>query len=141
MATITVTHLAAEKFRIETRDHVVLVDQHGDDGTEIGPTPVELLVMALSGCAAHYAVGHLRAQGAPVDGLVVRGRWSMRAGPTRVGRVALTVVAPARLTAEQQDGLLAAIDHCTVHNTLRIPPLVEVQVAEPNAATTGGAAQ
>lgn len=139
MAPITVTHLTEDKFRIETRDHVVLVDQPGDDGKEIGPTPVELLVMALSGCAAHYAVGHLRAQGLPAEGLVVRGRWSMRAGPTRVGRVALTVVVPTRLTAVQQDALLAAIDHCTVHNTFRIPPVVEVQVAEPNMASTGGA--
>lgn len=136
MATISVTHLAGEKFQIETRDHVVLVDQPSEGGDEVGPTPVELLVMALTACAAHYAVGHLRARGLPAQGLTVTGRWSMRAAPARVGRVALTVTTPARLTDDQRQGLLEAVDHCTVHNTLRNPPLVEVAVAEPSL--TGG---
>ncbi|WP_158888135.1 OsmC family protein [Amycolatopsis anabasis] len=107
MATVTVAHLADEKFRVETRDHLVLVDQPSDDGTEIGPTPVELLVMALSACAAHYGVAHLRSAGLPADGLAVRGRWSMRSDPPRVGRVELTVVLPAPLEPEQQARLRA----------------------------------
>lgn len=139
MATVSVTHLAGDKFRVETRDHVVLVDQPGEEGG-IGPTPVELLVMALAACAAHYAVGHLREEGLPADGLSVRGRWSMRADPARVGRVALRIVVPTRLTAAQQDRLRQVVDHCTVHNTLRIPPLVEVAIAETNLAPTGGTA-
>ncbi|MFD9890906.1 OsmC family protein [Amycolatopsis sp. NPDC059027] len=137
MATVTVTHLAADKFRLETRDHVVLVDQPSDDGTELGPTPVELLVMALAGCAAHYAVNHLRAAGLPAAGLTVHGRWSMRTGPVRVGRVELTVVLPDPIEPDQERNLLSAIEHCTVHNTLRHPPHVEVQVAEPSMVAVG----
>ena len=137
MATISVTHLAGQKFQIETRDHVVLVDQPSALGDEIGPSPVELLVMALSACAAHYAVGHLREQGLPAKGLTVTTRWSMRAAPARVGRVALTVTTPARLTDEQQQRLLEAVEDCTVHNTLRTPPRVEVTLADTLTATGG----
>ncbi|MTD54590.1 hypothetical protein [Amycolatopsis pithecellobii] len=90
MATVSVTHRAGDEFRVETRDHVVLVDQPGDDGG-IGPTPVELLIRP--------KVGRPRA---------ARNRCHAR--------------------------------RCAVHNTLRVPPLVEVAVAATNLAPTGGTA-
>lgn len=137
MATITVTHLADDKYRTETRDHVILVDQPSDEGIEIGPTPVELLVMALAACAAHYGVSHLRGEGLPSDGLAVRCRWSMRANPASVGRIELTMLLPAPLEPAQQERLLAAIDHCTVHNTLRHPPRVAVEISELSMVPVG----
>lgn len=36
MATITVTHLADERFRIDVRGHELLVDQPGNGGEEAG---------------------------------------------------------------------------------------------------------
>ncbi|RZQ65929.1 OsmC family protein [Amycolatopsis suaedae] len=137
MSTVSVTHLADQKFRVETRDHVVLVDQPADDGTEVGPTPLELLVMALASCAAHYGVAQLRADGLPADGLMVQARWTTRPDPVRVGRVSLRIVLPAPLEPAQQQRLLAAIDHCAVHNTLRCPPQVEIEVAEPSMLAIG----
>ncbi|MBC6445842.1 OsmC family protein [Actinokineospora xionganensis] len=120
-----------DRFQIQTRGHVVLADQpRGDDGVEVGPTPVELFVMSLATCAAHYAAGYLRHQGLPQEDLRVECRWTMRADPPRVGRVELTVVAPVPLDADRTAALLAAVDHCTVQNSLRQPPEVRVAVAE-----------
>ncbi|WP_216207291.1 OsmC family protein [Amycolatopsis aidingensis] len=138
MAMVTVRHLADDKFRMETREHVVLADQPSGREDEAGPTPVELLVMALAACAGYYGVRNLRSQELPADGLTVRVRWSMRTEPARVGRVQLDVLVPAPLQPAQRDRLLAAIDRCTVHNTLRQPPRVEVDVVEPSVHRAGG---
>ncbi|GGS28315.1 MULTISPECIES: OsmC family protein [Actinokineospora] len=127
MATISVTHLHGNRFLATTRNHPVLVDQPGDD---IAPTPVELCVMALASCAAHYAVGYLRAEGLCDRGVTVECRWSMRPNPARVGRVEIAVRTPQPLTDKHRCGLLAAVDHCTVHNTLRLPPDIDVRVTD-----------
>jgi putative redox protein len=131
MAAIAVTHVGEDRFQIETRGHVVLADQPRSDGMEVGPTPVELMVMALAGCAAHYAVGYLRERGLPEAKLGVDARWTMRADPPRVGTVELTVTPPGRLEPDEYAGMVAAVERCTVHNTLRQPPVV--RVVEPSA--------
>ncbi|WP_436498375.1 OsmC family protein [Actinokineospora sp. HUAS TT18] len=129
MADVTVTHVCDDRFQIETRGHVVLADQPRRDGVEVGPTPVELMVMALATCAAHYAVGYLRAHGVPSEALRVDCRWTMRPEPPRVGRVELVVTPPAGLDPAIRGGLLDAVDHCSVHNTLRQPPSVVVTLS------------
>lgn len=128
MATVEVTHLTGDRYRITTRGHTVIVDQPDDAGHEAGPSPVELFVMSLAGCTAHYATGYLRSCNLSADGLRVTCRWSMRTDPSRVGRVLLTVNAPTSLSATDRDGLLAAVDHCTVHNTLLQPPRLDVRL-------------
>lgn len=130
MAAVTVRHVCADRYWVETRGHVVVTDQPRANGVEMGPTPVELLVMALAACAAHYAVGYLREQGLPCDGLRVETEWTMRPDPPRIGRMELTVVPPVALDAELRAGMLAAVDRCTVHNTLREPPTVRIGVAD-----------
>src|SRR6266545_1624795 len=121
MAVVMVRHICDNQFRVETRGHAVVVDQPKAGGAEAGPTPVELLVMALAGCAAHYAVGYLRRQDLPYEGLRVDAQWGMRPDPPRVNRVELTITPPARLDAEWYPGMVAAVEGCTVHNTLRQP--------------------
>lgn len=96
MAVVTPRHMCADRFRLQTRGHVVLADQPRSDGIAVGPTPVELMVMALAGCAAHYAVGYLREHGLPDADLRVDANWTMRPDPPRVGRAELTIAPPPR---------------------------------------------
>jgi uncharacterized OsmC-like protein len=143
MATIRVTHLAADALQIDVRGHRILVDQPSKDQDEAGPTPVELFVASLASCVAFYAERFLRNHGLPYEGLQVRCEWKMRAGePTRVGRVEMHVLPPAFVPPELREPLLAAIDRCTVHNSLREPPAVSVDVATlPVAAQLAGGRQ
>lgn len=129
MAPITVTHQAGQAFLVQTRQHTWSVDQPSVGG-EAGPTPVELLVSALASCVAHYAVGYLREHELPFQGLQVQCRWTVRPDPARLGRVRLSVHPPADLTDAQRRGLLSAVDHCTVHNSLRQPPEVDVHLVD-----------
>jgi uncharacterized OsmC-like protein len=121
---VMVTHQRDQAFLVRTRQHTWYVDQP-ECGEELGPTPVELLVAALAACAAHYAVGFLRARGLPHEGLRIECHWTMRQQPPRLGRVVLSVHAPAKLTRDRT-GLLTAVEGCTVHNILRQPPDIAV---------------
>ena len=60
-------------------------------------------------------------------------RYAWAANPTRIGEIDLLVEAPT-LTAERREAFSKVIDHCTVHNTLRQPPEVRIQVAPAKAA-------
>nr|MDT0660407.1 OsmC family protein [Micromonospora sp. DSM 115978] len=134
MAQVTVTNLTGDAFRVDVRGHSFAVDQPVPDGTEAGPTPVEIFVASLGACAGYYAGRFLRANGLPADGLRVRCEWAMRAGqPARVGRVRLAISTPGALAPELRDPLLAAVDTCTVTNSLRQPPRLEVDLQTPEA--------
>jgi uncharacterized OsmC-like protein len=128
MARMTVRHRIGDAFDIDIRGHSLRVDQRSPNDDEYGPTPVELFVGSLAACAAHYAHRYLRDTDRPHHGLAVECDWLMRAGtPHAVGSVRLRVVTPAALPEHARRELLAAIDACTVQNSIR-PPLPAVSV-------------
>jgi putative redox protein len=136
MARFTVTQVAADRFKIDVRGHQLLVDQPRRDGEEAGPSPTELFVASLAACTGHYAAGYLRRHQLPTDGLRVDCDWTMLAADhARVGRVALQVTPPAPVPGELQAGFREAVEHCTVHNTLRRPPQITISLNDPSHST------
>ena len=136
MATVTVTHQIDNQFQIDVRGHQLRVDQPRKGGAgEAGPTPTELFVASLAACVGHYATSFLRRHEQPYQGLQVECDWAMRAAqPARVGRIDLRVIPPSELPERLQAGLAAAIEQCTVHNSLRRPPPVTIRLAGVPAA-------
>jgi uncharacterized OsmC-like protein len=135
MSTITVTHLDEDRFRIDVRGHHLLVDQIGPDSEDVGPNPTELFVASLTACVGHYAARFLRRHGLPHTGLRVDCDWLMLAAePARVGRVRLRVSTPEPVPEELRATMSAAVEHCTVHNSLRQPPQVTISLADVAAA-------
>ena len=133
MAAITVTHVAGDAFRVGVRGHEFYVDQVQRDGEEAGPTPTELFVASLAACVGHYAERFLRRHDLPRQGLRVECEWKMLAATTaRVGRIQLRVTPPAAVPAELRESMQEAIEHCTVHNSLRTAPEVTIRLAEPS---------
>lgn len=130
MATITVTHIGGSAFEIGTRGHTTYVDQPRPGGVEVGPSPTELFVAGIAACAGYYAEEFLRRHGLPHQGVRVECDWLQRAAePVRVSRVRLRVVTPEELPEAWRAPLLAAVDNCTVRNSLRQPPDVAVSLA------------
>lgn len=127
---IEVTYLDGDTFNITTRGHGLVVDQpHAAGGDDLGPTPTELFVASLASCVGHYAGRYLYRHGIPRAGLRVTAEFAMADDrPARVGAVKLRVSVPADLTEQQRKALKAVVDHCTVHNTLRRPPLIETRI-------------
>jgi LmbE family N-acetylglucosaminyl deacetylase/uncharacterized OsmC-like protein len=128
-ASMRVEHRGGDKFEIEIRGHVVTVDQPEDVGGEdTAPTPTELFVAGLVSCVAFYARRYLRRHHLDEEGLVVEASYRMGEKPARVAGVDIQVVPPASLPAERRDGLIAVARHCTVHNSLELPPEVTVEL-------------
>ena len=54
--------------------------------------------------------------------------------PARVHTITLRLLVPGPLEPNRRRALLAVVDHCTVHNSLRTPPEVRITLAEPAGA-------
>jgi putative redox protein len=125
---LTVAWLDDDRHLVTVRGHHLVVDQPPcDGGGDAGPTPVELFVASLASCVAHYA---RRALGSGGGGPSIRCSWTMsESAPFRVTGIDIDVdlpsdTSPARLAAVER-----ATAHCTVHNTLKDPPVVRVRSA------------
>ena len=129
-AMMRVEHQGDDKFTIQIRGHVVTVDQPEDIGGEdTAPTPTELFVAGLVSCVAFYARRYLRRHHLDEEGLVVEASYRMGEKPARVAGVDIQLIPPASLPDERREAFLAVARHCTVHNSLEMPPEVSVQFA------------
>jgi uncharacterized OsmC-like protein len=128
---ISVRHEDGDRFAIDVRGHVVLVDQPTEaGGGDAGPTPTELFVAGLASCVAFYAERFLVRHGLPVAGLGVDCSFEMSEDrPARVASVDVRVRPPAGFPDERAPALERVIEHCTVHNTLRMGTEVRIGLA------------
>ena len=128
MARIDVTHEDGDRYAITIGRHTVLVDQPGSDGNDgVAPTPTDLWVMGLAGCVAFYAGRFLDRHGIDRSGLAVTCDFEMATDrPARVASIDLRVALPDLFPEDKRDRLLAVVDHCTVHNSMKSPPTVAI---------------
>ena len=121
------------------RGHQVRVDQPlAAGGTDEAPTPVELLVVSLATCVAYFAGQYLERHGVSRAGLAVHAEYRKTARPpARVASIHLRVIVPAGLPIGFAKPLHAVVSHCTVHNTLREPPTVDITIV--NGKSDSGA--
>jgi putative redox protein len=136
---IAVTHVSADRFAIQVRGHRLVVDQPvADGGQDAGPTPTELFAASLAACVGFYAERFLRRHGLPADRLRVDCHATMSIDrPARVAAVALRIGGLPELPSNRRDALLAVVEHCTVHNSIREAPTVEIDLAAPASAGVG----
>jgi putative redox protein len=125
-----VRFVAGEAYEVTVRGHRLLVDQPAEAGGQDGaPTPTELLVASLATCVAFYAGRYLTRHGYGRDGLAVSVGYEMASDrPARVSGIRLTVRVPAILPPQRWAALRAVVSHCTVHNSLTVPPSVTIDL-------------
>jgi putative redox protein len=125
---ITVHHLGNVQFAAETRGHRVICDQPAENGgADSGMTPPEFLLAALGTCAGFYAAQYLKARNLPADGLEVKVVAEKATQPARLGSFRIEVFAPG-VEGRHEEGILRAVKHCLVHNTLLNVPSIETVV-------------
>lgn len=123
---IQVRHVQGDEYAVRLRAHEVHTDQPGSDQ---GMSPVELFVTSLATCVAHYAGSYLHRHSLPREGLTVVAEYGMAADrPPRIARMRITADPGQQLEPTRLQALQAVVDHCTVHNTLRRPPEIEILV-------------
>jgi uncharacterized OsmC-like protein len=132
MPNLSVTHQTGDRFQLQVRGHRLTCDQpSADGGGDQGPTPTELFVGSLAACVAFYARRFLARHDLDAAILRVEAAYTMSANrPARVDTITLQVLLPGPLAPNRRRALLAVVDHCTVHNSLRTPLEVRVTLAE-----------
>jgi uncharacterized OsmC-like protein len=129
---ISVYWTAGDTFVVDVRAHFLTTDQPYDSGgQDLGPTPTELFVVSLGTCIGFFAERYMRRHDIDVAGLRVVCGFEMAEHPARVSRIDVRVALPAAFPAERMEGLQAVVDRCTVHNSIRQPPEVSVELELP----------
>ena len=126
---VKISHLDHVKFSIQSRTHTILCDQPAENGGEdTGMTPPELLLASLGSCAAFYAAQYLKIHGLAESGVEVSVTAEKLKQPARLGNFKIRVASPVFLTEEQREGMMRAVHHCLVHNTLLSPPEIAIEL-------------
>lgn len=127
---VHVEHVAGDSFRVRIGRHELVVDQPAEaGGWDLGPTPTDLFVGSLASCVGFYAERFLRRHGLQVDGLAVTAGFEMsRDRPARVASIDLAVRTPQGFPEERRAALMAVVEHCTVHNSIRQPPEIHIEI-------------
>ena len=130
MGSVKVRYEGGDRLVVTVRGHDVAVDQPvSDGGGDTAPTPVELFVGSLAACAGFYAERFLRRHGLPLDGLAVDADFGFaEERPARVGRVSLRLRLPVGFPSSYRDRLAKVVEHCTVHNSIRVAPEIGIEL-------------
>ena len=137
---VEVDYDGRDRLQIRIRGHELLADQPIEaGGDDLGPTPTEMFVASLLACVGFYAERYLRRHELPTEGLRVTGAFSMGDTPARVESVDVHVRVPEGIPEKRLATLLAVVEKCTVHNSLRHAPDVgiEIRTAAPARAARG----
>jgi putative redox protein len=139
MPNLNITHQTNDQFELQVRGHRLVCDQPlTDGGGDQGPTPTELFVGSLAACVAFYARRFLARHDLDPTGLRVDADFTMSTDrPARVDTITMRLIIPQPLAPTRRRALLAVVDHCTVHNSIRTPPNVHLTLTEPADAGPG----
>ena len=106
----------------------MICDQPPDNGgADEGMTPPEFLLASLGTCAGFYAAQYLKARSLPSTGLEIKVTADKVLQPARLGSFRIEVFAPG-IDARHEEGILRAVKHCLVHNTLLNAPAIDTVV-------------
>jgi uncharacterized OsmC-like protein len=125
---IEVRYEAGDRLSVRIREHELVADQPvPDGGDDAGPSPTELFVAGLAACVGFYAERYLRRHSLPVEGLAVACDFAFaKDRPARVGSIDLWLMLPEGFPEDRRAGLLAVVEHCTVHTSIRQPPEISI---------------
>ena len=120
--------------RFDIRHHHLRADQPLPGGTDEGPKPTELFVASLASCAAFY-VGRFLSRRTEVDQrFAVECDYRMSEGPPhRVADVELRITLSEELPPDVAEAIVRSAEHCTVRNSILVPPDVRVSLRTPVA--------
>jgi putative redox protein len=117
--------------RVRLGNHELVFDQPPTvaGGEDRGPSPLDVMVASVAGCAHYFAAAYLQARGLSTEGLAVEVESEKDRLPvSRLARLSMKVHLPAGLAERQIAGVERAIKSCPAHGTLLHPPSVEITI-------------
>jgi uncharacterized OsmC-like protein len=129
MDLITITRKSGLEFGINVRGHEVTSDMSAADGGQDGGlSPAELLATSLGSCVAMMVQRYCETHGYEGD-VEVCLTLELADDPKRVGGIFIDVELPEGVPEHKKDAAKRAAEHCLVHETLRNPPQVDIEIA------------
>jgi uncharacterized OsmC-like protein len=130
MDLITVTHKAGEEFTIRVRAHEVRCDLTAKEGgRDAGPSPVELLAGSLGTCIAMMVQRYCQTQGYTDGEVGVSLTVELADDPKRVRNIVVDLELPRDVPDNRIEAIRRLAQRCPVHETLRNPPEVDLDVS------------
>ena len=127
MDLITVTRKGCLQFSIGVRGHNVVSDMSvHDGGQDTGPSPAELLGGSLGACIAMMVQGYCERHGYADVGVNLT--VELADSPKRVAGIAVDVELPEGIPEESRDVVRRMAEKCLIHETLRNPPRVDIDI-------------
>lgn len=126
---LTVTYHGGTRYDVISGQHRIVTDQPAEDGGhDAGMSPVELFVGSVASCVGYFVGQFCARHDISREGLVVDAEWELAEGPHRVGKIALAIRLPHRLTPDMKERLLKVAHGCTVHQSFSSIPIVNIQL-------------
>jgi uncharacterized OsmC-like protein len=98
-------------------------------GEDRGPSPLDVMSVAVGACAHYFAAAYLHGRGLAAAGLTVEVTYEKTRDPvSRIGRLEITVQVPPGLDERHLAGIARAIKSCPAYGTLLHPPSVQISV-------------
>lgn len=123
--------------------HELVFDQPGavPGGQDRGPSPLDVMAVAVGACAHYFAAAFLYGRKLPVEGLRVEVEAEKTRDPVpRFGRLSLQVFLPPGVSAAHREGIERAVRHCPAYGTLVHPPEVTLAFNESKVEVKASAA-
>lgn len=117
--------------RANVGGHQLVFDQPSTvpGGEDRGPSPLDVMSVAVAACAHYFAAAYLHARSLSSEGLTVEATAEKERVPVpRIGRLALKVQLPSGLADRHVAGVERAIKSCPAYGTLLHPPSVDVSL-------------
>jgi uncharacterized OsmC-like protein len=99
-----------------------------EGGKDKGPSPVELFAGSLGACIAMMVQSYCQRHGYEGD-VEVSLTIELADQPKRVGRIVVDVELPEGVPEEKAEAIRRMAEKCPVHETLRNPPGVDIEIA------------
>jgi putative redox protein len=133
---VSVCWTSGDSFVVDARAHFLTTDQpYASGGQDLGPTPTELFVASLGSCIGFFAERFMRRHDVDPAGLRVDCRFEMAEHPARIGLIDVRLALPPGFPPDRRNGLTAVVERCTVHNSIRQPPKVRIELEQPAPVT------
>jgi uncharacterized OsmC-like protein len=130
MDLITVAQKGQQEFAIQVRTHAVTSDMAvSEGGQDRGPHPVELLVGALGACIGKTIARYCQTIQCPAEGIVLYLTYQFADSPRRVKNIVIDLELPEGFPAERKEAIRNIAHSCPVHNTLKNPPEIDLEVS------------
>lgn len=107
----------------------VMTDQPLKSGGEgSAPSPFDLFLASIATCAGFFVQSYCQTRQLPTDGIEIIQNLTRDEQTRMVTQISLRVIVPASFPTEHHEGIIAAINACSVKKHLLHPPAFAVTI-------------